>query len=131
MFSLALTQLRAWPLRRWLAFPVAVALLGVGYLTAVGVPVAALPVAWLALALTAAGLGAAVLVSYLPSSGWRPVLGCSPCAAVAALTVLGSLVAVATYGPTFVGPALGAALTLFGFAQRLGGGDRCAVPGSP
>ena len=131
MFTLALTWLRGWPRRRWLAFPVAVAMLGFGYLTAVGVPVTTLPVAWLALALTAAGLGAAVLVSYLPASGWHPVLGCSPCAAVAALTVLGSLVAVATYGPTFVGPALGAALTLFGLAQRLGESDRCRVPGSP
>jgi hypothetical protein len=103
-------------------------MLGVGYLGAVGVPPAALPVTWFAAALVAAGLGAAVLVSYLPASGWRPALGCSPCAAVAALTVLGSLVAVATYGPTVVGPALGAALTLFGLVQRLGQEDGCEVP---
>ena len=131
MFSLALTLLRSWPPRRRLAYPVAVAMLGVGYLTAVGVPATTLSKAWFALALTATGLGAAVLVSYVPASGWRPVLGCSPCAAFAALTVLGSLVAVATYGPTFVGPALGAALSLFGLAQRLGESDRCALPGSP
>ncbi|MGZ4749362.1 MAG: hypothetical protein ACXVYY_19965 [Oryzihumus sp.] len=126
MFVLVLTELRGWPRRRWLAFPAAAALLAGGYLAAVGVPVAYLRAAWFALALVAAGLGAAVLVSYLPATGWRPDVGCSPCAAVTSLTVLGSLVAVATYGPSLVGPGLGAALTLFGLVKRLGEPDRCS-----
>lgn len=113
--------------RRVAAILAVTPLLAAGYVRAAGLPVMDLAVAWLALNLVAAGLGAAVLASYLPASGWRPDLGCSPCAAVAALSLVGSALAVGSYGPSLVGPALAAAITLYALTQRLGPAA-CATP---
>ncbi len=113
--------------RRMAVTALATPLLVVGYLRAAAVPSGELTVAWLALGLVAAALGAAVLASYLPASGWRPDLGCTPCAAVAGLSLVGSVLAIGSYGASPVGPALAAAVTLFGLTQRLGPGA-CATP---
>jgi peptidoglycan/LPS O-acetylase OafA/YrhL len=121
------TVARPWTRRRLAVLVTATPLLAAGYLRASGVPSADLPVAWLALALVAAVLGAAVLASYVPATGWRPDLGCSPCAAVAGLSLVGSVIAIGSYGPTPVGPALAAAITLYGLTQRLGPAS-CATP---
>lgn len=116
-----------WTRRRQVVLLLAGPLLAAGYAGASGVPVAHLSVAWLALDLLAAALGAAVLASYIPVSGWRPDLGCSPCAAVAALSLWGSAIVIGTYGPMLVGPGIAAAVTLYGLTQRLGPAS-CARP---
>lgn len=95
-------------------------LLATGYVRAAGLSAGELSAAWLLLDLLAAALGASVLASYLPARGWRPDLGCSPCAAVAGLGLVGSVLAIGSYGPSLVGPALAAAVTLYALTQRLG-----------
>lgn len=106
--------------RRAAAMTLVTPLLAAGYVRATGVPAWELTAAWLVLDLVAAALGAAVLASYVPVSGWRPDLGCSPCAAVAGLALVGSALAVGSYGPSLVGPGLAAAVTLYALTQRLG-----------
>lgn len=106
--------------RRVAVMAAATPLLAAGYVRAAGVPAGELAAAWLVLGLVAAALGAAVLASYVPVSGGRPDLGCSPCAAVAGLSLVGSVLAMGSYGPSLVGPGLAAAATLYGLTQRLG-----------
>ena len=106
--------------RRVATVLLATPLLAAAYWRASGVPVTGLTVPWLLLGLTAAAVGAAVLASYVPASGWRPDLGCSPCAAVAGLSLVGSVLAIGNYGASLVGPALACAVTLFAVTQRLG-----------
>jgi hypothetical protein len=122
------SSLRAWPRRRWAVVLVAAPLLAVGYVGASGVPSAALSGWWLALGLLAGILGAAVVASYLPASGLRPDVGCTPCAAVAGLSLLAAAVAVSSYGALLAGPALAVAVTLFGLTQRLSQPATCSTP---
>jgi hypothetical protein len=75
------------------------------------------------------GLAALVLASYVPVPGSlrRVDVGCTPCSAVAAATVVGSFVLRDT-DPLAAGMSLLAVLLLaFGLAQRLSGAA-CAVP---
>jgi hypothetical protein len=113
--------------RRIVAMALATPLLMLGFLRAAAVPVGELAVGWLVVGLVAAVLGSAVLASYLPVSGWRPDLGCSPCAAVAALTLVGAVLAIGSYGASVLGPGLAVAVTLFGLTQRLDNAA-CATP---
>lgn len=124
-----------WVRRRGVAALVAAPMLASGYVVAAGAPVERLVqgwsgLGWTVLAAGAALLGAVVVASYLPTTGRRPELGCTPCAAVAGLSLVGSILAIATYAASPVGPALAVAVTLFGLAQRLGpaAGPGCAVP---
>lgn len=86
---------------------------------------------WTALVGVAALLGAATLASYLPleGQGWRDALGCSPCAAVSAVSVLGAAFLLAS-SPHQASMALVAAgATAFGLFQRLrGAGTSCPTP---
>jgi hypothetical protein len=84
----------------------------------------------LVLVAVAAVLGAAVLATYVPHRGVRPEVGCTPCAAMSAMTVLGAVMALRSYGPALTGPALAVAVTLFGLTQRLGQVDTCATAGT-
>src|SRR5687768_5225625 len=111
--------LLAWPRRRRLAVLALTPVLAGAFLAVSGTPVADGSAAWLLLVAVAAALGAAVLASYLPRTGLRPQLGCTPCAAMSAMTVVGAAVALNTYGSALIGPALAVAATLFGLAQRL------------
>jgi hypothetical protein len=83
---------------------------------------------WYAVALVAAVLGAAVLASYVPVVGRRPDLGCTPCAAMSALTLVGATVALRSYGGDIAGPLVAGALLLFGLTQRLSQATTCATP---
>lgn len=75
----------------------------------------------LAALVTAAG--AATLASYVPRHGWRPTLGCTPCAAVSAASVP---VAVGLLASGAAGVA--AVVALAGLGQRLRtGGATCAT----
>lgn len=126
------TVLASWPLRRWAAFAVLLPVLAL-LLVAAARPVAGpgpTPVAW-AMVAAAAVAGAATLASYVPVRGLRPDLGCTPCAAVSALTVVAGLVAVQGAGADPTGPALAFAATLFGLGQRLKEPAVCSTPASP
>lgn len=96
------------------------------FLAASGLDGGAMPAAWLLLVAVAATLSAAVLATYVPERGLRPDFGCTPCAAVSAMTVVGAAIALDSYGPSLVGPAVAIAATLFGLTQRLGQPDACA-----
>lgn len=118
-----------WFRRRTLVTATLTPVQATGLALASGVDAGALSVAWLLLALVAAALSAAVLASYVPRRGLRPELGCTPCAAMSVLTVLGGFVAVANYGDSVLGPLVAAAVTLFGLTQRLGQVQVCDTPG--
>lgn len=117
--------LRAWSSRQWAAVAVGTPVLAAALVAAAGVPRGALSAGWLALAVLGGLLSAGVLGSYVPRGGRRPEPGCAPCAVLPVATVVGALVAVNTYGPALVGPALAVVLTLFGLTQRLGNASRC------
>ena len=121
-----------WPARRLVAVvvlsPVLLALL-TG--TAGGWAPRAAP-GWTALVALVAVLSAAVLATYLPrpGAGRRLETGCTPCAAVAGLSVLGAAAMLSTslhHLPT-AGMALG--IVAFGLTQRLTSPSSCEAPSS-
>lgn len=117
-----------WPRRRWIAVISLTPLLATTYVAMARVPLGGLSVGWLALTSLAAILSAVVLGSYVPQRGFRPDIGCAPCAVMPVATVVGAVFAVSTYGPSVGGPALAIAVTLFGLTQRLGNLNSCEVP---
>lgn len=128
---MVLSTLAGWPRRRWLVAAVLVPLLGglMGAATArPGVQPGADPV-WWALLGFAVLAAAGILASYVPARGLRPELGCTPCAAVSALTVVGALMALQGSAGDLTGPAVATAVTLFGLTQRLGQPAVCPAPG--
>jgi hypothetical protein len=121
--------LDSWTPRRRLAlvglFPIVAAwFLVVARSSAVATPGAG----WYVGAGIAALLGAAVLASYLPVSGRRLDLGCTPCATLAALTLVGATMALRSYGSEPVGPVIAIAVLLFGLTQRMSQPATCATP---
>ena len=73
-----------------------------------------------------------VFATYLPrpGAGRRLELGCTPCAAVAALSVLGAAVVLGT-SPYNVSTAVLALVVVgFGLTQRLTNPSTCVAPGS-
>lgn len=115
----------AWSPRRH----VALALLAPGvvgwWFAAAGVTPTGASSLWLALALLAGLTGGAVLASYVPARGWRPEVGCSPCATMAAVSLVGATIALHHYGNGVEGPAVAFAVTLFGLSQRLTQSPTC------
>lgn len=112
--------------RRWVAALVATPLVLAAFWSAAGVPPAAPGAGWLGLLLLAGVAGAAVVASYVPLRGLRPEVGCSPCAAVSGLTLVGAAVVLGGYGSDVSGPLLALALTSFGLVQRLRQQPACA-----
>jgi hypothetical protein len=115
--------------RRKVAVVLLTPALAVVFLAAAGLRVPAVSSLWLVLVAVSAVLGAAVLATYVPHRGLRPEVGCTPCAAMSAMTVVGAVMALRAYGPALTGPALAVAVTLFGLTQRLGQVDTCATLG--
>ena len=118
---------RAWPRRRWVAALVLVAPLVALYASAGP----SLQVWWvLPTAVVSATLAAVLLASYVPVPGSGRLLdaGCSPCAAVSGVAVLGSLVmrSTAPLEPGSAGVAV--VLVVCGLAQRLGKVSSCPAP---
>ncbi len=120
----------AWPARRLVAagalFPVLLAL----QITAGGGWAPGERFGWTALVVAVAAASAATLATYVPRAGslTRLDLGCSPCAAVAALSVLAATAVLSTAPhdvPTAI-LALGAAG--FGLRQRLVNAGACPTP---
>lgn len=83
---------------------------------------------WYAGVLPAAALGAAVLASYVPAAGRGLDLGCTPCAMLAGLTLVGATTAFHHYGSGIAAPLVAAAVLLFGLTQRLNQPTTCAAP---
>lgn len=116
--------------RRKAAVVLLTPMLAAVYLAAADLGLPAASGLWLLLVAGAAILGAGVLATYVPHRGLRPEVGCTPCAAVAAMTVVVAAMVLHRYGPALTGPALAIAVTLFGLTQRLGEVDSCATAGS-
>jgi len=117
----------AWPRRRWVAALMLVAPLAAAYAS-----VGPSPQVWWVLptAVMSAALAAGLLASYVPMPGSGRLLdaGCSPCAAVSGVAVLGSLMMRST-APLEPGIAVVAVLLVaFGLAQRLGKVSTCPAP---
>lgn len=122
------TALDAWPARRRVAVVVLLPLVAAWFLyvgRTAGVPVGA---GWYAAILVAALLGAGVLASYIPVAGRGLDLGCTPCATLSALTVVGATMALRNYGGDIAGPLVAAGVLLFGLTQRLSQPATCATP---
>jgi len=80
---------------------------------------------WWVLVLATALAGSGTLASYVPASGRHPELGCSPCAALSVLTVLGAVLVLRGAGGDPEGPVLALAVALFGLGQRLAQPPAC------
>jgi hypothetical protein len=88
---------------------------------------AATSLVWTALVAGVALACAATLATYLPraGTGFRPDLGCTPCAAVAAVTVLASF-GLLNSAPHDVSTAvLALGVSAFGLVQRLNNPSTC------
>lgn len=121
--------LDAWPTRRRVAVAILSPLLATWFV-AVGSSTGGGPSAgWYAVTILAGVLGAGVLATYVPAAGRAPDLGCTPCAAMSALTVVGATLLLRSYGPAVTGPLLATAVLLFGLVQRTSQPAACAAVG--
>jgi|SRR5450631_1006577 hypothetical protein len=117
----------AWPLRRRMAVAMtAPALFGLMVAASGGWAPTSSP-GWTALVFGVALVCATTLATYLPrpEAGLKPELGCTPCAAVAAVTVLASvgLLSSAPHDVSTAVMALG--VSAFGLVQRLKNPSTC------
>lgn len=119
--------LRTWPRRRWVAALLALPLTLSAFVGAAGVPVGTAAPGWVAMVLLAATLGALTLASYVPQRGVRPDVGCTPCAAVSGLTLVGAAILLDGNGGDVSGPLLAVAITAFGLVQRVRQQPTCAA----
>lgn len=88
------------------------------------------PLGWTALVALMALAAAATLASYLPrpGAGRKLEIGCTPCAAVAALSVVGAGAVLST-APYDVSTAVLASVVVgFGLTQRLTNPSTCVAP---
>jgi hypothetical protein len=119
--------LAAWPLRRRMAVALAApALFGLMVAVSGGWAPATSP-GWTALVAGVALACATTLATYLPrpGTGLKPDLGCTPCAAVAAVTVLASF-GLLNSAPHDVSTAvLALGVSAFGLVQRLNNPSTC------
>jgi hypothetical protein len=120
--------MKSWPGRRWLTATLAAPAVGLLLLSASGTAGGATG-AFYALTAVAAVLGGLIVASYVPVVGRGIDVGCSPCAVMAGVTVIGATVAMNTYETSLLGPLVAAAVMLFGLTQRLGQPTACATPG--
>ena len=127
-------QAGSWPLRRIVAVAVLSPLLFVLLLAVAGGWAPGAPLGWTVLVALMALAAAATLASYLPrpGAGRKLEIGCTPCAAVAALSVVGAGAVLST-APYEVSTAVMALVVVgFGLAQRLTNPSMCcALNSSP
>ena len=119
--------LTAWPLRRRMAVGLIAPVLFVLMVGTSGGWVMATSPGWTALVAGVALASATTLATYLPraGTGLKPDLGCTPCAAVAAVTVLASfgLLSSAPHDVSTAVLALG--VSAFGLVPRLNNPSTC------
>jgi hypothetical protein len=124
-----LSALQSWTPRRRLALVALLPLVAAWFVVVGRGAAAASPGAgWYAVVGVAALLGAAVLASYLPVAGRGIDVGCTPCATLAALTLVGATMVLRSYGSELAGPLVAVALLLFGLTQRMNQPATCATP---
>lgn len=116
----------AWPLRRLVAVAVLAPLMFVLWVSVSGGWALASP-GWTALVALVALASATTLGSYLPrpGTGMRFELGCTPCAAVAALSVLVSLGLLNSSPHDVTTAILALGVAAFGLRQRLTNPSTC------
>jgi hypothetical protein len=85
---------------------------------------------WLGVVAVASVVAGGTLASYvpLPGTGRRLDIGCTPCAAVAALTVLGAAGVLTSMEHTVPNAVLALGVAGFGLFQRLTSNTACDVP---
>ena len=119
--------LAAWPLRRRVSVALTAPVLFGLMVTVSGGWAPATSGGWTALVAMVALACATTLANYLPrpGTGLRPDLGCTPCAAIAAVTVLASfgLLSSAPHDVSTAVLALG--VSAFGLVQRLNNPSTC------
>ncbi len=117
-----------WPRRRLLAGLVAAPVVGAA-LIAVGGGLPG-PVGWTVLVGVAAVIGAATLASYVPmrGAGRRLDIGCTPCAVVAALTLVGAAGVLGGSAHDVASAGLAVGIVAFGLLQRMTDPETCPVP---
>lgn len=120
--------LDAWPTRRRVAAALLLPLVAVWFVVVGGSTQASPSPGWYAMVMVAAALGAGVLASYVPVVGRGLDLGCTPCAMMSALTLVGATIALRNYGPDVAGPLVAGAVLLFGLTQRMSQPATCATP---
>lgn len=123
--------LDAWPTRRRVAAAVLLPVLATWFVVVGGSSGGSPSAGWYAVTVLAGVLGAAVLATYVPVAGRSLDLGCTPCAAMSALTVVGATLLLQSYGPELTGPLLASAVLLFGLAQRMNQPATCAAVPPP
>ena len=121
--------LDTWPTRRRVALAILSPLLATWFVAVGGATGSAPSAGWYAVTILAALLGAGVLATYVPVAGRVPDLGCTPCATLSALTVVGATFLLRSHGPDLAGPLLASAVLLFGLAQRMNQPAACVNEG--
>jgi hypothetical protein len=111
--------LDAWPTRRRIAVALLLPLVAAWFVAVGGSTQLPPSAGWYGLVAVASVLGAGVLATYVPVVGRGIDLGCTPCAMLSALTLVGATMALRSYGGDVAGPLVAAAVLLFGLTQRL------------
>ena len=119
--------LGAWPLRRRVAVAVLTPVMFMLSLAATGGWVVVTVPVWTALVAVLALASATTLATYLPlpGTGLKLELGCTPCAAVAAVSVLASLVLLSSAPHEVPTAILALGVAAFGLRQRLANPSVC------
>ncbi|MEO8557298.1 MAG: hypothetical protein ABI474_11575 [Actinomycetota bacterium] len=119
--------LAAWPMRKRVAVAVLMPLLLVLSVSAAGGWASATSYGWTALVILVALASAMTLASYLPSpgTGLKLDLGCTPCAGVAALSVVASVVLLSSSPGDVPTAFLALGVAAFGLRQRLANPSTC------
>lgn len=124
----------SWPRRRWVAAGILLPVTALWFARiGAGVPgsLAAPGLAWIGPVALASALAALVLSSYVPPAGWRPEVGCTPCAALSGLTLVGATIALRSAPLDPANAALAVLMLSFGLYQRLSAPASCEVPAGP
>ena len=119
--------LAAWPLRTRVAVGLITPVLFALMVATSGGWAPATSPGWTALVAGVALACATTLATYLPrpGAGLRPDLGCTPCAAVAAVTVLASLGLLSSAPHDVPTAVLALGVSAFGLVQRLNNPSTC------
>ncbi len=121
-----LVKLRGlWPLRRLLAVAALSPTVFVVLIAASGGWAVAASPGWTALVAAVALVSAATLATYLPRRGSSLDLGCTPCAAVAALSVPASFFVLSSAPHDVPTAVLAVGISAFGLMQRLNNPVTC------
>lgn len=124
--------MHSWPTRRLVATAVLAPVMFVVLTQVAGVSASGAGSWWFGLVSIVSIISAATLASYLPrpGAGRGLDLGCTPCAAVAALAVLASAGVLTSMPPDLPNGILALGIAAFGLVQRLRSPASCALPES-